>query len=342
MLSIKDYFKIQLRRPTLEGPELAKEEKRVALLAKMDALDSRLESLEILNSNGKIEDFRVLAEAFLFDALNLGHHLEKSSDLPKRDKWWEDFSWASPELQEIFKKNTKAFEYLNSKKLEEEEYDSWETAISDLGTDLRNQIQTISRKELNTAISEYQRRWKVQGTAFFSFVLIFFLGVFIYYTKYPSFRDTNLQVFFLSQKGGSPTEELSTKEIIKSQNKGEWIEYTLSVPQGIKELSGARIDFGDFIKSKYQIKSLQVLDKDGKVLGGKEFVIPEGGFLPEREDYGALNDIKLVGKLEPGKFIQIETIGMDPYLTAFFPTVKNPSSVKVILRFIESHKKFKD
>lgn len=82
-MAFTDYIKIGFKKPNLSSDEIEKENKRSRLEESFEKVHSRLESIEILNSNEKFEDSSILSGLLALDTINLSLDF---SENPKQ-KW---------------------------------------------------------------------------------------------------------------------------------------------------------------------------------------------------------------------------------------------------------------
>ncbi|TGL56656.1 hypothetical protein EHQ58_15770 [Leptospira ognonensis] len=336
-----DLFKINFKKPALSTEDQLKEEKRSKLKLLMDAAFSRLESVEILNANSKLEDSILIIRLLALDLINLSLFYY-GKPLTEVGKDWKVAisSIGNEKLTNLYLKYEAIFS-LSAIDLEKEEtkIEILEGNLSDLLSDLESYYRILNKTELRTMLSEQKFRWKIQGA-----VLVALLSLAIGSTgfrklKYPELGKSKVQVFYLSKSFPSPKEEYSIINEIQIEKKGEWVDYEFVLPKST-DLIEVRIDPVQLPRVRFTTESMKFFDGKGKLIYTHDFVWGEDLLPKDKMSYGTVNEMKLSGKSVPGAWIEMESIGSDPFFHIKLPEIKGVSKIVLKMRHIEANKKF--
>jgi hypothetical protein len=341
-MAIKDYFQFQFKKPTLSDEEKSKEKEAKEIQKSLEEAYSRLESIEILNANGKYVDSRLVCNELLRDLRRLS--FEFTEKKPYSDSSVGQYleSLSNPSIKALLGQYSELVQTQSiAPNTSEEDMDKIEGSLADLLSSLEKHFKKIVKTELYTALDTYKARWKVQiGIVFL--ICASFVGSYLYNkAKNPDLTKSQFQIFLLEDKNSIPTEKFSKVTDVDISKKGEWVVYEFPATE-LKQLSGVRLDPTTNRKVRMTIESIQVMGDKNQVLLERKLDYDETGVPRGRENFGDMNDLKLAGKPKPNAPLEVESIGEDPYLTVFFETVKAPAKVLVKIRHLEAHKKFKD
>ncbi|TGN20568.1 hypothetical protein [Leptospira idonii] len=342
-MALQEYLKIQWKKPSLSSEETEKEDRKKQIEVLLENAYSRLESLEILNSNGKWEDSSILSRYLGLDLINLLLQYSHKPKLNFGDDWKAALS--SSNLETKFSGSENLSEVLDllreNKTYSEKESEKIENGLGDFLAYLEKHFRILRRSELFTPIELFKKRIFIQGMFLVSLVLIAVGSVIYNKVRYPEMSQTDVQVFYLETENTPPSDPASTKLPLLLAKKGEWNIYEFVLPKK-QALSGVRIDPLEQKRMKFSVDSLKVFDADGKILYERGFLIGPD-LLPEgKGNFGQINDVKVTNKALPGNLIEMETTGNDPYFTVFFPQVKDAAKVELKMRHLEAHKKFQN
>ena len=195
------------------------------------------------------------------------------------------------------------------------------------------------KQKLHTPLDTYKNRLSIQGSVIFTFIVIFGLFLFAYKKiKYrPLIQDT-FQVFYTTSEKESFSEANSLKQTLNLS--GDWFEYKLSINPP-KDIYRLRMDPLNQVKARIQFKNIRILDKNGKILKERDFLIGNDLRPKNFEEIENTNQI-IPGKISAGKFIEFVSNGDDPYISINTGLQKSVAEIQITIRVIEAHKKFKD
>jgi hypothetical protein len=341
-MAISDLFKIRFKKPTLTSDEQSKEQKKEILASLIEAAYSRLESLEILNSNGKVEDSAVISRLLAEDLINLSLvFFGKQKTVIGKDWKAEIANLKVDKLTVVYEKYDTVYSLSSiAPEKDEEILEDLESKLSGLLSDLEKYFRTIKSSELKTALSEQMFQWKVQAGVV-SLLVVMILGSIVYRrVRYPDLAQTEVKVFFMTKEDPGPKEENAVSSKIVLEKKGEWVEYdfTLSKAMDVIEI---RIDPIEQARVRLAIESLKFFDKAGKEIYTHDFIWGDDLLPKDKLSYGAISELKMSGKSVPGMAIEMESIGSDPFFHIKFPVIKNAVKARMKIRHIEAYKKFK-
>lgn len=340
-MQIKEYFTVQFKKPILADDEKTREEKKKTLEAKLEKAYSRLESIEILNSNSKSDDMFILSSYLVVDLYNLSadYHgvetVETAEGLAdKVDNLPDDA------LRTLYKDQGKLLSVHTLGKPTEEDAEVLEEQAGKLLMGLEKHFKKLRKTELHTPLDDFKKRWKIQAGVVIGFLVLTVGGVIQNQLKYPVMKDDTAQLYFMSKETPNPTDANSVKIPVEASQAPQWQEYNFSLPEA-KELVGVRVDPINQRKVRFNISHVKYLDSTGKVLFERDFQLGDNLIPKDIEQIGMLNDIK-AGKAAPGAFAEMVSIGSDPFFHLELPPTKNVASVQVRMRMIEEYKKFED
>lgn len=341
-MALIDYIKIGFKKPNLSEEETEKERKKTNLEETFEKIYSRLESVEVLNSNGKLEDGFVICGLLALDTVNISLRFFGKPETRLGADWKSEISRLGNEsLTKIYEpySDVLALSSATFLSLKEDDLENLESKLFDLISELNRHFKQIKKSELYTALTGFKNRIFVQASIV-SLILTVLLGSYAYgkITR-PDMKQTDIQVYFLSSEFPNPVDEATAKIPVDLTKKGEWVVYKFTTPVK-QELKGIRIDPIQQSRMRYSVDTLKVLDVKGKVLFERDFRLDEN-FLPKDKDkFGPINDMKTSGKAKTGSPIEMQSTGNDPYFIIYFPAVTDASSVELKMRHLEAYKKF--
>lgn len=337
-----DLFKINFKKPALSAEDQLKEEKRSKLKTLLDAAFSRLESVEILNANSKFEDSVLIMRLLALNLVNLSLFYYGKPLTQAGKDWKVDISSIGNEpLINLYSKYEAIFS-MSSGDLEKDEskIDALEGNLSDLLAELESHYRILIKTELKTLLSEQKFRWKVQGAILLIIVSLAIAPTGLRNLNYPEFPKSKVQVFYLSKSYPSPKEEYSVIQDVQIDKKGDWVDYEFVLPKAT-DLTEVRIDPVQHPRIRFTTESMKFFDTKGKLVFTHDFVWGDDLLPKDKMNYGTVNEMKLSGKSVPGAWIEMESIGTDPYFHIKIPETKGVSKIVLKMRHIEAHKKFK-
>jgi hypothetical protein len=340
-MAIADLIKLKFKKPILSSEEQGKEAKKIQLETLIESAYSRLESIEILNANGKVEDSFYIIRLLALDLVNLPLiYYGKPHSVIGKD-WFEEITSLKEErLLSIYQKHKELFG-LSTSDLEkkEEVLEEMESKLNSLLSELEKFFSIIKRTELKTALSEQKFAWKVQG-GILALLVITILGTILYRrVRYPDLAKTDVKVYFLTKEEPGVKEENSVATKILLEKKGEWVDYTFELPKAT-DITEIRIDPTEQARVRFSVESLKFYDAKGQLLYTHEFVYGADLLPKDQLSYGYVNDLKMAGKATPGAAIEMESSGNDPVFHLKVPNIKATSKLQLKIRHIEAYKKF--
>lgn len=336
-MNIKSLFVSYWKKPTLSADDTKKEESKKSTKAQLELCESRLESLEILTTNDKIEDAKLILPTFLLDLVNLSRLIEgkdKLSTLPNLTEFVSGLN--------LTEKQTKEFSVFveigdilgGDEKKSEESLEKFYSILSYF----ERQFSKTKKEVLFTEYDAYKRAFVVRLTALASVIAIALTSFFTYSYKFPKLKNQSLKIYFLESKTEQRlTEERSVSAELPVDKKGEWVEISLAVPDAVESFGALRIEPLRQRGIRFSMTEFQVLDAKGKVLLERKFDIGEN-LLPNRyEDFLSFQDVKTVANIKPGELLEMDSTGSRPQFTLLNQTILSPKTIKFKIRFLETH-----
>ncbi|MCZ8151262.1 MAG: hypothetical protein O9292_02530 [Rhodobacteraceae bacterium] len=340
-MAIADLLKITLKKPVLSSEEETKEAKKKTLEKLLEGAFSRLESIEILNANGKSKDTEIISKQLALDLVNLSLAFSGKPNTEMGKDWMQVIATVGDQkLTTIFEKYPMVLALsTSSESFTEEKLEDLETKLAELLNDIEKYFSILKKVELKTALSDQMFRWKLQG-AFLTFLVFVAVGTIIYRKiKYPDLAVKEVKIYFMTKEEPGPKEENSVRTYIDLAKKGEWVEYSFPISKPV-EITEIRLDPTEQARVRLTLESLKFLDSKDKLVYTHDFVWADDLLPKDKFSYGAISDIKMSGKAVSGNLIEMETTGSDPFLHVKMPQIKGVSKLVLKLRHIEAYKKF--
>ncbi|MCZ8344476.1 MAG: hypothetical protein O9301_15690 [Leptospira sp.] len=325
------------KKPTLSADESKKEDLKKSTKAQLDLCESRLETLDILLTNDKIEDAKIILPLFFLDLVNLSRTIqgnEPLNNLPNPNEFLSSLQ-LSERQKRAFSVFTELEEILkgNAEKLEE----SLEKLYFVL-SHFEKQFFKVKKEVLFTEYDRYKKTFALRFTALASIITIAFISYFTYAYKYPKFKNQSLKIYFLENKANQRMfDEKSISTELLLDKKGAWVEISLEVPTLVESFGALRIEPLRQRGIRFAIKDFQVFDAKGKILLERKFDIGENLLPNGYEDFLSFQDVKTVANLKPGDILEMDTTGSRPQFTLSNTNVLSPKSLKFKIRYLETY-----
>ncbi|MDF3821653.1 hypothetical protein P3G55_17240 [Leptospira sp. 96542] len=335
-INAKDLLFYSWRAPQLAEEEISKENQKKTNQQMIFLLNSRLETIELVLANDKLDDVKILFQHLLYDLANV------TLTLMGKDKI--AFGGSISHLPNL---------------LHGKEKDAFETIISnlqnpnlstkdcehtlDLSIQLYDYFVKTNKKQnktvLYTELFKYKtiRKWRIG--IFIGLVVFCFSAYISFQYKYPTFKSQNFTIHTIDGKENpNITASRSLFFPILSNQKGDWIEMEFSLPDTMSEFGGLRIDPLRQRGIRFSIRSFRIEDAKGRVLYKKDFVIGENSLPVGYEEFLSFSDVKTVGNLKPGETLEMISTGVNPQFTLIFPKIKDAKKISLQAKYIEAHK----
>ncbi|MBM9548516.1 hypothetical protein JWG40_15925 [Leptospira sp. 201903074] len=335
-LRIRDLLFSSWKTPVLEPGELEFEKQKESQKRVLAQIQSRLESIELLLSNEKLEDAKLLFRSVTFDLVNF--QLQRTN---KKEIFTEEDlkGFLIPESD----RKQKPFQFLNS----------WDR-ISPLDAKKMDQILSEaidtyefllyeSKKEFKTRYLTLMDQFQlIRQIRFFFLSAIFLLSAtgYIYNQyKFPVMRDQSIKLYsFLSKEKPETSDSMMVSKPVFKKDIGNWVEYEWELPESMSTFGGLRIDPLEQRGIRFVLDQISILDSKGKEIYSKKMVV-SANLLPEDyQDFFKILDVKTAGKQSPGELVEMITTGSDPQIQLVFPLLMDAKTIKLKMKYIEAHK----
>ncbi|MDZ4724838.1 MAG: hypothetical protein SH817_01675 [Leptospira sp.] len=341
-MAISDLFKLNFKKPTLSAEEAGKEEKKTQISSLFEKAFSRLESVELLNANGKIEESTIISRLLALDLVNLGlAYCNKPSTNLGKD-WSSDIQTLGNEtLIKIYEKFPEVLALAQSEvSTDLNHLEDLESKLNSLLASIESFFNKMKRTELQTPLSNQKLYLRLQG-GFVLFLIISISSTILYRKiKYPDLLSTEVKVYFMSKVEPGPLDQNASASKIQIDKKGEWVDYDLTLPKAV-DVTEVRIDPTEQARIRLALQHLKFFDAKGKNVYTHEFVWAEDLLPKDKMSYGVISELKMAGKSIVGQSIEMETIGGDPFFHVRLPEIKGVTKAQLRIRHIEIAKKFK-
>ncbi|TGM06104.1 hypothetical protein EHQ79_01955 [Leptospira jelokensis] len=333
-MSFKEILFSTWKSPKVSAEESQFEEIKKEKKQKLNQMESRLESLEILISNDKLEDANILMKYLIYDLVNFYQSLSGNKTIPFEG----DLS-----LFSIPESKTKAFQFLSQVS---KEGTTDESKLNDLFESclitydfLLGESKKQFRTKWFTTLDQFKAIRKIRIILITSILSFSVFGVLYYQYKFPVMKDQNIKLYSFADREHPQTSESQMVSMPVSKQKiGEWNEYVFALPDSMAKFGGLRIDPLEQRGIHFVLDEFQVLDGKGKPLYSKKIVVSQNLLPEDYQDFLKISDIKTAGKQQPGELVEMVTTGRDPQILLVFPPVDGAKTIKIKMKYIEAHK----
>ncbi len=338
-MTIADYFRVSFKKPELSETIAQIIEKKTKLKNQIESCYSRLESIEICNSNSKSADAIILSNYLIVDITNLALSFVNQPSIGISDNWLEKIKIISDE--EIISEFTKHNSILTSTyETEEEKSEKIETSLSGLLFSVEKFIFKKNKTQFENPVDDFKKKSTIQIVVSV-IVLILALNAGIkQYNKLKPIKTDIAKLYFMNEEITTPIEaNLLTAEVNPST---EWSEVHFILPKP-NEIKDIKVELIHQVFARFQLKELKYLDENKKVLKERSFQLNNIGMVDNTEtnEICCTEDLK-PGKLAPGKYLEMESVKSNP---SFYVKMEETKGVKEIIltyRYIKNTKKFTD
>ncbi|MGV3667861.1 MAG: hypothetical protein ACO1NV_17170 [Leptospira bouyouniensis] len=333
-ISLKEIILSNWKSPVLSEEENQFESLKKVKKQKLSQIESRLESLEILISNDKLEDANILMQYLVYDLVNFYQNLTGNREIPKDG----DLS-----LFQIPESKSKAFEFLKNYQytnmLEESKLnDAFDGCLLTYDF-LIKESEKIFRSKFFTSLDQFKTIRKIRIVLLSSIFILALTSVMYYQYKYPVMKDQSIKLYpFLDKDHPQTSESVMVSLPVSKTGVGVWNEYTFTLPDSMAKFGGLRIDPLEQRGIRFALDDIQILDKNGKVLYSKKITVSQNLLPEDYQDFLKIDDIKTASKQIPGELVEMISIGRDPKILLVFPTLETAKTIKLKMKYIEAHK----
>lgn len=338
-MKVKDYFKVSFRKPEISESISELIKRKNDLKSQLESCYSRLESIEICNSNAKPSDALILSNYLIVDILNLALLFIKQSPIEISDHWKEKIKLISDsELLSLFTSHQKLVESSNENS--EEKAESFEVSLSDLLDAVEKHIFKKNKSLFENPVDDYKRKTFVQvSVSIILIALIVNLGV-KQYNKIKPIKDDVAKIYFINSENPTPSDLNSVLAKVKPTL--EWVDVSFVLPSPV-EIKDIKIEPIHQTLSRFQIRDVKYLDSDKKILYERNFKLNKLG-MPDNSE---TNEICCMEEMKPGRlipdhFIELESTNTSPSFYIKAEAVKDVKEIILGLRYIKNNKRFND
>lgn len=332
-MKLKNLFVLDFKKPELDGEEALAYKRKESFLENLSRAYSRLETVEICNSNTKYEDSKLLAKALVLDVFSLLSDFY-SLNKPETHSNCAALIERIP-LEEIQAELKKLLE-LDFESTEEEDALKREEAFVKVLYTIEKSISKKHSAELSNRLDDYKLRTKLQA-GIFSVLLLF--AIYKGTTQYFKTRPL---------KGGQSLIEMTTKlnnqpDLIKKEHpytpSPEWTKLEQILDSEIS-LDHVRISPIQESDARMQIRNLKVYDKSDKIVFEAPLLITDTFF---QDAIGFIESENLKpGKYVNGRALEFESINSNPKIGFKWSKPLTAKKISWEVRMIKNYKKFDD
>lgn len=337
-MKIKDYFKVNFQKPEISDSISKLIKKKTDLKNQLDFCYSRLESVEICNSNSKSADALILANYLIVDILNLSLLYLDKSPISILDNWKVTVqSLPDTKLAEYFNNVILVFE---SNEKEDYKADNIEISLANLLDSIERYIFKINKLNFQNPVDEFKKKLFIQFTTGIIIVSsILFLGI-RKYNEIKSIKNDSAKLYFMNEQSKIPIyQNLVTTQVTPSMTWQD-VSFVLQNPSDVKDI---KIEPVHQNKAKIQIKSVKYLDANKNIIYERDFKINAAGIIENtpKNELCCLEDLK-IGRLIPEKYLELESTNINPSFYIKVEPLQNVKEIILSLRYIKNVQKFTD
>ncbi|WP_332461310.1 hypothetical protein [Leptospira chreensis] len=335
-LRIRDLLFLPWMAPVLTPPELEFEKQKDSRKKALFQIDSRLESVELLLTNEKWEDAKLLFRQLAYDLVNFQLLRTGQKEIPVGGNL---AGFSIPESE----KKSKPFRFLESwerlSELNGKELDEILTFAIDTYEFLLKESKKEFNSRLTTPLDTFRWFRKVR-IGIIGIVFSFSIIGYIYYQyKFPVLKDQTIKLYTFKSKEKPETSESRVIALpVLKKDIGNWVDYEFPLNESMSFFGGLRIDPLEQRGIRFVLDQISVFDSKGKEIYSKKIVVSPNLLPEDYQDFLKIVDIKTAGKQSPGETVEMITTGSDPQIQLVFPTIKDAKSIKLKMKYIEAYK----
>ena len=261
-MPVADYFKVSFKKPELSESIAQIIEKKAKLKSQLESCYSRLESIEICNSNAKSNDALILADYLIVDIANLALSYFNKPAILNSDNWLEKIKTISDEeISSSF--NTHNLILASAYKTEEEKSEKVETSLADLLYSIEKFIFKKNKAQFANPVDDFKKKSAIQ-TIVSLIIIILLLNVGSkQFNKLKPMKSDTAKIYFMNEQAPAPVAANTvTAEVTPSE---EWknISFVFPQPTDIKDIKVEPVH-QNF--ARMQLKEIKYLDESKNVL----------------------------------------------------------------------------
>lgn len=331
----KELFKIDFKKPEVTDSIQKILTRKESLQKKLDDLYSRLETIEICNSNSKFSDSKLLLNALFQDSIQFVSEFENNN----RASFSNKFESISKD-DSINKNFSEIYELLIKNSDSEDDCILIEEKFSDLISSLDKYVFKKNKSQFENDVDKFKTKIKIQSIFGIAITMFVVYAGFKYYQKAKPIKPDQARMFYMSEENEGPSKsKMLTAEVKPSEN---WEEAVFVLPEPTK-IKNIKFEPVSQIFARIQFKEVRYLDEKKLVIQTKTLVLNDLGMVDNKEDdeICCFEGFK-PGKLIPKKYVEFESINNLP---SFYIKQKQMDKVKEIIlvyRYIKNSKKFSD
>lgn len=330
---IKQLLKLDFKKPEITDSIQKILIRKDSLVKKLEGLYSRLETIEICNSNSKHLDAKLLENALFLDSIQFISEFENNNPASFSNKF--DSISKSESINQGF---SAIYEILAKNSDSEEDILSVEEKFSELVYDLEKYVFKKNKSQFENDVDKYKFRIKFQSILGFAILVFSLYAGFKTYQKVKPIKPDQAKLFYMAEETEGPTK---TKMVLADVKPGEtWEEAVFVLPEPNK-IKNIKFEPVSQIFARIQFKEVRFLNEKKELIQNKSLQLNSLGMVDNKED----DEICCVegfkpGKLIPSQYIEFESINSLP---SFYIKQKQTDKVKEIIlvyRYIKNSKKF--
>ncbi len=332
---IKELFKLDFKKPEITDSIQKVLNRKESLEKKLDALYSRLETVEICNSNSKFSDSKLLENALFLDSIQFISEFENNNPASFSDKFdsiSKDNS-INQKFNEIYSQLIKNSDSENDTVLIEEKF-------SELIQLMEKYVFKKNKSLFENDIDKFKNKIRIQSI--FGIAILTFLTYagFKYYQKVKPIKPDQARMYYMAEETETPTKAKMITAEVKPGESWEEISFVLPEPTQVKNVKFEPVSQ---IFARIQFKEVRYLDEKKEVIQTKSLQLTELGMVDNKEnDEICCAEGLKAGKLIPKKYLEFESINSLPSFFIKQKPILKVKEIVLVYRYIKNSQKFTD
>lgn len=338
-MTVKDYFKISFKKPEITESISQVINKKNILKKQLDLCQSRLESIEICNSNSKSADALILGNYLLVDILNLALLFFDRSPITFWDKWKETLSTINDsKLKDFFQNSISVLE--SDKENEDEKAELLEISLANLLDSLEKYIFKANQNLWENPVEDFKKKLTIQAILGIMLLAGIVNFGFKKFNELGAIKDDVSKLYFMNEQNRIPVHSnLVTAKVTPSLTWQD-VSFVLPNPSDVKDI---KVEPVHQRAAKIQIRSVKYLDPNKNIIYERDFKINQNGIIENSptNELCCLEDLK-IGRLSPDKYLEVESTNVNPSFYIKVAPMTNVKEIILSLRYIKNRQKFTD
>jgi hypothetical protein len=278
-MRITDYFKVSFKKPEVNESIASILEKKSKLKSQLESCYSRLESIELCNSNSKPADAFILSNFLIVDIVNLALLFFNKTTIGNSDSWKEKIN-AIPEEELVsqFKKHASVEEA--KYETEEDKCESLELSLSALLGAVEKHIFKKNKSQFENPVDDFKTKSKFQIVAGVILLILCIVVGRKQYKIWKPIKNDVAKIYYFNEQYKTPTTSNSISADVKPSKEWAEVSFVLPEPSNINDI---KIEPVHQIYARIQVRDVKYYDANKKIIYEQTFKINKTGIIDNLE-----------------------------------------------------------